>query len=166
MKIGRRIYYDLVTGIILQDMGEREGSVYVTTNAEDFLVYSSLQGRSLTDTDYLELGFGERSAEFLNLGSYHIDIPTKTLVIYPHFTLVQDKTQITGDGIDTLTVTVTTSNTVSDTISFTVSSTTQVIPMDANGQAVFQLVSSVPGDYTISIASTKYGNSSVNVKVV
>lgn len=166
MQIGRRIYYELSTGNIIVDTGERQGSVYVTLPSEDFVNHSTLSGRSLADTDYLELDFGVRSAEFINIGSYHVDIPTKTLVIYPHQTSVQNKTQIIGNGVDKLTITVTTSNDVADTINFTVNGVTQAIPTDANGQAVFQLVSSVPGDYTISITSTKHGNSSANVKVV
>ncbi|WP_338134844.1 hypothetical protein [Paenibacillus alvei] len=45
MKIGRRIFYDIVTGEKLVDTGERSGNVVETTLDYDISVYKALNER-------------------------------------------------------------------------------------------------------------------------
>lgn len=79
MKIGRKIYYLLVSGTVLCETGEREGEVRETTIEEDFTIYPELQGHNLEDVGYIELNFKHDSDKF---GKYYysIDKVSKNIV--------------------------------------------------------------------------------------
>ena len=73
MQIGHKIYYDKLTGKVLVDSGEREGTVINTTMEEDFQNYSELQGISQDSVGIIQLDYGYLSNNFKNY-FYSIDI--------------------------------------------------------------------------------------------
>ncbi|AQU79707.1 hypothetical protein [Planococcus faecalis] len=79
MKIGRRIYYEISTGRILVDTGEREGNVVKTTVAQDIATYNELNKRVRSTFDYIELAFGAYAQDFRLAKSYTIIPSTKKL---------------------------------------------------------------------------------------
>lgn len=163
MQIGRKIYYDLATGNAIQDTGERQGSVYVTTIQEDFTDYHSLHGRSLIDTSFLELSYGERFAEFLYFGSYHVDVSTRELTIFPHFTFTQDKSTILADGVDTATITV---QTAGNEIALFIVDDVEYPRTPIDGVCTFSIDSDLPGTIDVTITSVKYGQAVVMIEVI
>jgi len=167
MDIGRKIYYDKATGDVLQDCGVRMGSVIATTQTQDFRAYTALQPYLQSAVDFIQLAYGERSAEFTDMGSMHVDPATKALTIYPRLTISTDKTQITVNGTDTATITVTVQATInSHAISFTVNSGPPVTINTSNGAAKLPITTTIPGDYVITATSDLYGANSVIVKGV
>lgn len=79
MEIGRRIYYDVVTGEKLVDTGERSGDVFVTTVEHDIKVYKSLSERNRESFDYTELDYGQYAEDFASCNGYRVVPETKQL---------------------------------------------------------------------------------------
>lgn len=79
MKIGRRIYYDLSTGNVLLNTGERQGGVRPTTVEEDIQVYSVLSERNRDSFDVIELPFGAYSQDFAVSNDYRVNPETKQI---------------------------------------------------------------------------------------
>lgn len=79
MKIGRKIYYEKLTGNILQDCGEREGSVIETTLEQDFSSYVSLAERVPSTVGVIQLTYRQYADKF-NIYHYSIDIATNKIV--------------------------------------------------------------------------------------
>lgn len=79
MKIGRRIYFDIKTGNVLVDSGEREGFVTKTTVEQDLEVYTILNERVRTSFDYIELEFGQYAQDFAECNDYRVNVDTKLL---------------------------------------------------------------------------------------
>lgn len=167
MQIGRKIYFDKSIGKVLLDTGERMGDVIETTQLDDFSTFPQLKGIDPTTTDFIKLAYAERNAEFMNMGSMHIDPATKILTIYPQLTISSNKAQITANGTDTATITVTVQDTVNPhAISFTVNNGTPVIINTVNGVATLPITTTVIGDYVVKATSDIYGTNSVAVKGV
>ncbi|RAP29171.1 hypothetical protein C2W64_04118 [Brevibacillus laterosporus] len=78
--IGRKIYFDRVTGNVLVDTGERAGAVRETTLEEDFQTYVALSERVTTTVDCLQLEYGQYSDNFSKGYSYHINAETGEIV--------------------------------------------------------------------------------------
>lgn len=74
MKIGRRIYFDVLNGNPLVDTGERQGGVVPTTPKEDALAYKELSERVIGTYAYIELAFGQFSQDFRESTGYRINI--------------------------------------------------------------------------------------------
>jgi len=86
MNIGRRIYYDLSTGNIIQDTGERSGHVVPTTVEQDFRSYAALAERVPETVGVLELEYGQYAQDFAECNGFKIDVsgPEPVLVFsYP-----------------------------------------------------------------------------------
>lgn len=79
MEIGRRIYFDKLTGLPLADTGERSGAVRATTVEEDIIAYKVLSERNRGSFDYVELEYGEYFDNFIECSSYYVDVNTKEL---------------------------------------------------------------------------------------
>lgn len=79
MKIGRKIYYDITTGNIIIDTGERQGSVVPTTIEQDRHTYTALSERNTDSYDVLELPYGFLAQDFAESNGYRVNIETKTL---------------------------------------------------------------------------------------
>jgi hypothetical protein len=93
-KIGSKIYYDIATGNVLVDTGERHGSVVPTTIAYDIQTYKALSSRNRETFDVLELEYGQYAQDFAECNSYRINPTTKEIEFnYDHsFNLEQYKT--------------------------------------------------------------------------
>lgn len=76
-QIGRKIYYDVVTGSVLVDTGEHAGWVIETTIEQDIKTYSVLSGRKRDSFDYIQLDYGQYSQDFLTCLSYRVNPTTK-----------------------------------------------------------------------------------------
>lgn len=83
-KIGRRIYFDIFTGSILAEIGERMGSVRKTTPEEDIQGLQQLSDRDSDTFDFIELSFGQYEECFINCIGYKVNIDKKEIeFIYP-----------------------------------------------------------------------------------
>lgn len=80
MEYGRRIYYEISTGRVLVDTGEREGNgVVATTVTQDIATYKELSKRVRSSFDYIELAFGAYAQDFRAAKSYAVIPATKKL---------------------------------------------------------------------------------------
>lgn len=77
MQIGRKIYYDVTSGNVLVDTGEREGSVLPTSITQDIASYKILSQRVRSTFDVLELPFGANSQDFRAAKSFRVNPSTK-----------------------------------------------------------------------------------------
>lgn len=75
MKIGRKLYYEMATGNVLVDTGERSGDVIETTTEQDFTSYTALQGRVPETVGVVQLEYGQ-FAEEISRYSIRIDPAT------------------------------------------------------------------------------------------
>ncbi|EJW16269.1 hypothetical protein M5X00_22875 [Paenibacillus alvei] len=79
MEIGRRIYFDIATGSVLVDTGERSGYVMETTLDYDISVYKALNERMRESFDYTELEYEQNAKDFAACNGYRINPSTKQL---------------------------------------------------------------------------------------
>jgi hypothetical protein len=79
MKIGRKIYYDLATGNIILDTGERQGSVVETTIEQDIATFTALSERNRETFDVIELPFGAYQQDFAQCNGYRVNVETREL---------------------------------------------------------------------------------------
>ena len=94
MQIGRKLYYDLATGNIIQDTGERSGDVVETTQEQDFAAYKTLAERTPETVGVLELEYGEYKQDFAECTGYRVNIETGALEFsYPNPDATPDKPQ-------------------------------------------------------------------------
>lgn len=78
MQIGRKIYYDKLTGNPILDMGERSGSVVETTLDQDFQSYVSLGERVPSTVGVIQLAYGQYADKF-GVYSYHVNTTTNAI---------------------------------------------------------------------------------------
>ena len=94
MQIGRKLYYDLATGNIIQDTGERSGDVVETTQEQDFAAYKTLAERTPETVGVLELEYGEYKQDFAECTGYRVNIETGALEFsYPNPDATPDQPQ-------------------------------------------------------------------------
>lgn len=79
MQIGRKIYYEISTGNVLVDTGERQGSVRPTTVEQGIAAYKVLSELSRETFDVIELAFGQYAQDFAESNGYRVNPETKTL---------------------------------------------------------------------------------------
>jgi hypothetical protein len=79
MQIGRKVYYDIATGNIILDTGERQGSVLATTVEQDVENYTALSERNRETFDVIELSFGQYGQDFAECNGYRVNPDTKAL---------------------------------------------------------------------------------------
>ncbi|SYX85886.1 hypothetical protein [Paenibacillus alvei] len=79
MIIGRRIYFDIATGSVLVDTGERSGNVVETTLDYDISVYKALNERVRESYDYIELEYRQYDESFAACNGYRINPKTKKI---------------------------------------------------------------------------------------
>lgn len=77
--IGRRLYYDVTTGNIIVDTGERQGAVTATTIDQDIAAYKALSSRNRTTFKVLELAFGAYAQDFAESTGYRVNTLTKAV---------------------------------------------------------------------------------------
>ena len=78
MRIGRKVYYELSSGNIILDTGERSGAVVETTREQDFETYLELAGRIADTVGMVKFEYGAYSEDFTE-GRSIIGINTNTL---------------------------------------------------------------------------------------
>lgn len=84
MKIGRRIYYELETGNVIVDTGERSGSVVETTREQDFASFRALSERNPETVGMIQLEYGKYAEDFAQCNGYRIDpVTQQVLFSYP-----------------------------------------------------------------------------------
>ncbi|WCF07554.1 hypothetical protein NDS46_25130 [Paenibacillus thiaminolyticus] len=79
MKIGRRLYFDIATGNVIVDTGERSGSVVETTIDYDIKVYKALSDRNRESFDVIQLEYGQYAEDFATCSGYRVNPATKQL---------------------------------------------------------------------------------------
>jgi len=79
MEIGRKIYYDKVSGNVVLDTQEQSGMVFPTTVDMDVENYLALSQRNRDSFDVVELKFGAHYQDFVNSRSYRVNPKTKEL---------------------------------------------------------------------------------------
>jgi len=73
MKIGHKVYYSKLTGVVILTTGEQEGWVAETTLADDILNYPSLQNISSDIISFIQCDYGYMPGYFKKF-RYSIDI--------------------------------------------------------------------------------------------
>lgn len=81
MDLGRKIYYELATGNVILDTGERQGDVVETTESQDWTLYTALQPYQQSAVGVLQLNYGEDATYFQQNYSYSVDITQNPPVI-------------------------------------------------------------------------------------
>ena len=79
MKIGKHIYYELVTGNVILETGERQGSVFPTTIEQEIANFTVLSERNRNTFDFLELPYGAHAQDFVGSNGYRVNPKTKKL---------------------------------------------------------------------------------------
>ncbi|MNW49254.1 hypothetical protein D3C74_266650 [compost metagenome] len=79
MQIGRKIYYDTLTGEVLIDVGEHSGFVRETTKDEDFSAYAVLAERVPESVGLIQLEYGAYALEFRTCNGYKVNTETLEL---------------------------------------------------------------------------------------
>src|SRR5690554_3246829 len=77
--IGRRLYYDVNTGHILIEVGERKGYVVETTVEQDIQTFKVLSARVRESFDYIQLEYGQYAQDFAESNGYRVNPATKEL---------------------------------------------------------------------------------------
>lgn len=83
-QIGRTIYYDLATGNVLCDTGERRGDVFDTTEDQDFAAFPQLQGLNKSTVCVLNLGYGDYATDYQTGYISHVDPNTQAVTFTPY----------------------------------------------------------------------------------
>jgi hypothetical protein len=78
-KIGRKIYYDKVTGNVILDTGEKMGAVVDTTIDQDFESYIELKQRVRDTVGVIQLEFGQYAQDFIQCNGYRVNPETLEL---------------------------------------------------------------------------------------
>lgn len=73
MDIGRKIYFEKLTGNVILDTGERSGSVVETTIDQDFQAYIALQPYQQSAAGVIQCNYGYQLDNFMKY-PYRIDI--------------------------------------------------------------------------------------------
>lgn len=79
MEIGRRIFYDIVTGEKIVNTGERSGNVFKTTVEHDIKIYQDLSERQWDSFDFIELEYGQYNKDFEARYEYRVNPKTKEI---------------------------------------------------------------------------------------
>ena len=74
-----KIYYELATGNVILEIGEREGSVIETSLDQDFQSYVGLSQRVPSTVGVIQLTYGQHKDKF-GVYYYSVDITTNAIV--------------------------------------------------------------------------------------
>jgi len=88
MNVGSRIYYDLSTGEVILNTGDRSGAVVETTIEQDFNSYLVLSLRNPSTVGVIQLEYGQYSQDISAGGIIdRVDVTTKQVFFrYPDVT--------------------------------------------------------------------------------
>lgn len=78
--IGRKIYFDKLTGNILVDKGEARGShIIEATTEQDFQTYRVLSERNPETVGVIQLEYGQYAQDFMECNGYRVNPETGKL---------------------------------------------------------------------------------------
>lgn len=84
MDVGRKIYYDNLTGNVLVDTGEMVGSVVEATNEQNYEAYTVLNERNKKTIGVVRLKYGKFAEDFRTCSGYRVDLATEKIIFsYP-----------------------------------------------------------------------------------
>lgn len=78
-EIGRKIYFDVISGDVIVSIPERLGYVKETTIEEDIGRYTALSERNRDTFDVIELEFGQYAQDFAECNGYRVNPETKEI---------------------------------------------------------------------------------------
>lgn len=78
-QIGRKLYFDKLSGGVIVDTGERSGFVRETTREEDFAAYQTLAERVADTVGCIQLEYGQYAQDFAECNSYRVNLDTLEL---------------------------------------------------------------------------------------
>lgn len=85
MQIGRKIYYELLTGDVVLIIPEKFDGI-VTTKEQDFAMYEPLSIRNPETVGVIQLNYGQYSSDFQTANAVRVDIETGDILFnYPVF---------------------------------------------------------------------------------
>jgi len=85
MQIGRKIYYEKLTGDVILITPEKFSGI-ATTKEQDFAMYEVLSIYNPESVDVIELEYGQYSSDFQTANSVRVDLETGNLLFnYPVF---------------------------------------------------------------------------------
>ncbi|MFS1511893.1 hypothetical protein VQL36_05575 [Chengkuizengella sp. SCS-71B] len=92
--IGRKLYFDILTGEVILHIDEKIGQFVVeTTKEQDFAMYDILAARNPEQVDFVQLEFGENRGDFEKASGFRIDLETNEVLFeFPEY--VRPHTQI------------------------------------------------------------------------
>lgn len=79
LNIGRRIYFEKITGNIIIDTGERRGTVIPSTIEQDISTYKALTEKVKDSFDVIELEYGQYAQDFAECNGYRVNLETREL---------------------------------------------------------------------------------------
>lgn len=79
MEIGARIYYEISSGNVILNTGERQGFVYETTVDDDYETFTVLKGRNRDTIGVIQLEYGQYAQDFRESNGYRVNPETKEL---------------------------------------------------------------------------------------
>ena len=79
LNIGRRVYYEKLTGEVFLSIGERVGAVIPTTIEQDIETYKFLSERNRESFGVIDLGFGQHAQDFAESNGYRVNPETEEL---------------------------------------------------------------------------------------
>lgn len=79
MRVGRKIYYDVLDGTPILDTGEWDNAIKEKTVDEDIASYFILSKRNRDSFEVLKLEYGQYKQDFLECRGYMVDPKTKKL---------------------------------------------------------------------------------------
>jgi len=77
--IGARIYYDIETGEVILNTGERAGDVVELTPEQERERYAALAERVESSYDYIQLEYGQYREDFAICSGYRVNPETRQL---------------------------------------------------------------------------------------
>ncbi|CAM3743502.1 hypothetical protein COLU111180_06200 [Cohnella lubricantis] len=87
MQVGMKIYYDLLTGEVIQPIGQRQGYVVETTREQDFATYAALAERVPEAVGMVQLEYGQYEQDFAECGgNFRVDIsdPSEPKLVFSY----------------------------------------------------------------------------------
>lgn len=79
MRLGRKIYFDIITGNVILSIGEMQGYVRATTPEEDIASFRRLSERIPETVGILQLEFGQYAQDFAECIAYRVNPETLEL---------------------------------------------------------------------------------------
>ncbi|GIP20420.1 hypothetical protein [Paenibacillus sp. J22TS3] len=81
-RLGRRFFWDKVTGNIIAQRNEMEGALVESTKEQDFALYAELAGYSPEAVEMTTFEYGQYAEDFSRSTSWRFDPSTKKIQFY------------------------------------------------------------------------------------